>query len=989
MIQETLLTEKSRDISTPGYSFIRKDRGRRGGGLAFLIKENIPFQIKDPSDIIKNDPHLEYQSISIKGKQEDLILKNIYIPPVSSCQTGYNPPLQELFLTNDNQVIIGGDFNAHHENWYSNGEEDNRGRTLADEINNTTLGILNENEDTRVTRANRSSPDITLATPAILPYITWKTETNLTSDHLPITISLKAQILKIKSEDKVYINFAKADWVGFKEYTEEKFSRLPTPTNSIKGEKAFRRILNNASKKFIPKGRINNIHHNIPSATSDKISERDDLRKQDPNNARIDELNEEINKEINTHRRQKWLDHLEECEQGSQKFWKTVKDLKEPSKRVENIAIKFNGKPVSENKRIANLLNRQYTPSIDKKPSQSYRATIRKLKSKRNATAHSFSNQQTKKAIKASKSSKAMGPDDISPIMLKHLGDKGINFLTGIYNVTINTAIIPTIWKTGKIIPLLKPKKQIDEGKSYRPISLLSPAAKILEKLILPELSEAINLKDHQHGFRKHRSTVTALQEVNHHIASGLNKFKPCDRTVLVALDLSRAFDTVDHEQLFADILDLELSTTLKKFLCSYLRGRQQYTVFRNCRSKFRVVRQGVPQGGVLSPLLFNLYMSSMPLPPGKILLVSYADDCQVLNSDKKIRKACEEMNPYLNQLADWFQSRRLEISAEKSTATVFTTFSNEVSEELPININGQQVPTVRHPKILGVTFDGMLNFGEHTRNTKKKVSQRNNVLKCIAGTTWGKSKEVIANTYKAIGRSVINYAASVWTPSLSKSNWQELENAQNGALRIATGCVKMTPTSHLNEETEILPVKEHSELLTDQFLLSMHRPHHPNHHLLHATPKQRDMRNTILDNRPKIQKYLTQNPLSDTVYKRKLKTIHKDIVKGTISNYPANKVLSSHPPKVNTEEEKSLPRITRSTLAQLRSGYSSHLNCYLHRINAAETDRCPKCNIHEHTSLHLFDCPSNPTQLEVKDLWKKPKATAEFLGLTIDVDPA
>ena len=131
---------------------------------------------------------------------------------------------------------------------------------------------------------------------------------------------------------------------------------------------------------------------------------------------------------------------------------------------------------------------------------------------------YSFTAAQVKEAIKVSKSSKAVGPDGISPIMLKHLGSNGMDFLAKLFNTTINTAIIPSIWKTGKIIPLLKPGKPIDEGKSYRPISLLCPAAKILEKLILPEVSAAVDLQDHQHGFSKHHSTATALQEV--HITS-------------------------------------------------------------------------------------------------------------------------------------------------------------------------------------------------------------------------------------------------------------------------------------------------------------------------------------------------------------------------------------------------------------------------------------------------------------------------------------
>ena len=174
-----------------------------------------------------------------------------------------------------------------------------------------------------------------------------------------------------------------------------------------------------------------------------------------------------------------------------------------------------------------------------------------------------------------------MGPDDISPIMLKYLGQHAIAYLTNIFNNCLKQSTIPPKWKVGRIIPLLKPKKPADEGPSFRPISPLSPAAKILEKLILPLLQESISFAPHQHGFLKGRSTLTALQGMTDHIKTGLNKKKPADRTVLVAIDLSKAFDTVDHEILINDIVKLPLNDTLQRFLIAYLRGRQTYVEFR------------------------------------------------------------------------------------------------------------------------------------------------------------------------------------------------------------------------------------------------------------------------------------------------------------------------------------------------------------------------------------------------------------------------
>ena len=170
--------------------------------------------------------------------------------------------------------------------------------------------------------------------------------------------------------------------------------------------------------------------------------------------------------------------------------------------------------------------------------------------------------------------------------MLKQIGPQAIAYLTNLFNNVVNQAIIPPKWKVGRIIPLLKPNKPADEGASYRPISLLSPLAKLLESVVLVPLSASIPLAAHQHGFRKGRSTQTALQEVTDYITTGLNKPKPVDRTVLVAVDLSKAFDTVNLEILLKDISGLPLDSTITKFLFSYLRGRQTYVEFRGQKSR-------------------------------------------------------------------------------------------------------------------------------------------------------------------------------------------------------------------------------------------------------------------------------------------------------------------------------------------------------------------------------------------------------------------
>ena len=273
--------------------------------------------------------------------------------------------------------------------------------------------------------------------------------------------------------------------------------------------------------------------------------------------------------------------------------------------------------------------------------------------------------------------------------MLKHLGPNGIRFLTSTFNGCINQSDIPPIWKVGRIIPLLKPKKPQDQGPSYRPISLLSPAAKILECLVLVHLQQAVPLADDQHGFRKACSTTTALLDIVNHIKSGLNRTKPVERTVLVPVDLIRASDMVDHAILINDIATLDLNITIKRFLVAYLRGRQTFVEFHGKRSKCRKPNP-----------LQSLHVTHMPNPSPKVKVTTYADDGSVMARDKKIQPICDRLNLY-----------HLFISPAKSSATVFITWSNENSINLPIFIDGVKVLTVKDPKILGVTLTPLLTF--------------------------------------------------------------------------------------------------------------------------------------------------------------------------------------------------------------------------------------------------------------------------------------
>jgi hypothetical protein len=993
-IQETKLTGKSKKIKTPNYTFVRKDRGtNKGGGLAFLVHKDVTFNLEKTPQILEQDPHMETLTISLPGKNNDpLYIRNVYIPPQSSCNQNYAPPVNHLFESLGNSSLILGDVNAHHQLWHSEANEDARGRLLVDTITGLNFGVINEDQPTRVTANASTAPDVSIASSSLIPTVNWNLDNSLSSDHLPIIISLAAEITKTNTPNFTYVNYNKADWPNFQVYTENIFSAAREVTDVFEAEKYFSKIIQQAANKYIPAGRIPRTYNALPTEAARLIDERDNLKKNNPADNRIPELNNNINKLIRVHRKEKWQEYLATCQPGSQKLWKTVKSLNDQPTQPDNQGIDFkDNKPTIDATKLANKFNQQYTPNIDKKPEQALRNTLRSMQSKpKEQPKIKFTPAQTAAAIKRAKNSKAIGPDGLSPIMLKHLGPHGIKFLTDIFNLVLSTAHTPGKWKTAKIITLLKPGKPANKGSSYRPVSILSPPAKILEALILPYLTDAVELADHQHGFRKGRSTLTALQSIRDHIDKGLNRKKPVHRTVSVAIDLSRAFDTVDHHILLRDINNLPLDAYIKRFLCGYLRGRQTYVLFRNSTSKYRKVKQGVPQGGVLSPILFNLYMSTMPAPPGKIKLVTYADDSNVLNSGPKFDPIVKELNSYLATLNDWFKGRNLFISPSKSSATVFSTFSNDCGIVLQIEVDGQIVPTVKKPTFLGVCFDNLLSFRQHAANLKSKLQAKNNVLLALTGSTWGKDKETITTTFKAIGQSLINYCCPIWTPALADTTWEVIQVAQNAALRAATGCHMMSKPDHLHQETKIMMVKEHCEMLSKQFLLSTQLPNHPNRVDWNQPPppRGRQMNETLVSKFGREIQQMSYPGLPTEIYKQRLKAIHTNSVRDQIANFEHNKVLGAPPPKI-CDSEKDLPRATRSTLAQLRSGYSIMLFSYKSRIEKRDPvpDICPLCQQPGHTTNHLFNCPANPTTLTPRDLWLRPLECARFLNLAIHDD--
>ena len=256
---------------------------------------------------------------------------------------------------------------------------------------------------------------------------------------------------------------------------------------------------------------------------------------------------------------------------------------------------------------IANKFAHQFTPPpIRLTSDKSKRQLTRQFHQLPLTGTLTFTPADIKEAIRLAKSPTAIGPDGMSTHHLKKLAQRATNYLTNILNLSISTGQIPEIWHKAIIIPIPKPGKDNNIGMNWRPISLLCPAAKTLEKLQLPKILTHIPFHPAQHGLRPRHSTSNALTTITVDIAACFSRKKPAHRTVLVALDLTAAFDNVDHLLLLDFVFNTNIPATIRRWLHNYMQNRRAKVHFRQKESKSRKVKTGVVQGGVLSPALFK-----------------------------------------------------------------------------------------------------------------------------------------------------------------------------------------------------------------------------------------------------------------------------------------------------------------------------------------------------------------------------------------------
>ena len=249
-----------------------------------------------------------------------------------------------------------------------------------------------------------------------------------------------------------------------------------------KGNDKLTKLILEADKIFIPKGKIKDHLKPLPTEIRELIKDRDRLQKQDRTNPQLQDINKTISNKICEFKQDLWKKKLNENwdhKTNSHILWRTLNNMSDKKTKIHpNRTITFNDNIKSTSKSIASSFIQQFTNITKYRSSKSNRIVDRTTKKLESNEEIFITSNQTAHAIKTSKNNNSTGPDNINIKHLKHLGPIAINYLTNIFNLSVNKNIIPQIWKLSKIIPILKPSKDPNDSSSYRPISLLSPLVK-------------------------------------------------------------------------------------------------------------------------------------------------------------------------------------------------------------------------------------------------------------------------------------------------------------------------------------------------------------------------------------------------------------------------------------------------------------------------------------------------------------------------------
>ena len=788
------------------YTMYRLDRLHSAkGGLIILHKKTL-HSVQVDMPVLES---LETIGCHLFLDKSKLTIIGAYKQPSKIIQEKDIKNLRKI----NSKLIITGDLNCKNESWNSRKSNQN-GNILFDILQRTDLIITAPLEPTFYP-SGKGQPDV-------LDVVIFKNlqlsqrptvANTLCSDHLPVLFVVDGGMKTFQPPSK---NNVHTNWEDFQLSLQSTIiipKRIDEDVDLENELLMFNEQIKMAyrsSSHFIESP----IKHSDDSHLKLLIKIKNYVRKQYQKTRHpffktlLNNFNTKVHKRIQRNRIRSWSQFLIENDKPNNTFWRIAKQLKQKGNVQSQSPLKINKELVYENDKkvevFANNLELQFSHHqlpTDDLFIYSINSKVRNRKVKSQLPeSELLTPKDVWSIIKTLPNNKAVGEDGISNEQIKHLPRKAVVFLCRIFNKILQLGYFPKIWRHAYVVMIHKPGSDPQIPTNYRPISILSNLSKLCEKLILLKLTSFVEdnkiLPSEQFGFRHGYGTDLQLMRIVDNITT---QFTNKCSVLGLFLDAEKAYDRIWHSGLIYKLSKLNFPDYLINVIQTFLLGRTFQVKLNDSLSSIKGIRAGVPQGAVLSPLLFNIYISDIP-KSAKTSLSLYADDIAIFSANKNVKYAYCELMRHIHLLETWLLTWRIKININKSCLIPFTWKRN--INLPPIQFYNDMIQWTNSAKYLGVTLDKKLLLKDHITSVLHKATAKYMILyPLLKGPTLNIDTKKLL--YTSIIRSGITYAGGVWKFA-AKTHKKKLQILQNKILRTISGFGRDTKIVQIHEDLEI-----------------------------------------------------------------------------------------------------------------------------------------------------------------------------------------
>lgn len=822
-LQETWL-KPGFPFRIPGYACLREDRSDGYGGTALLINHSFSFSHFPTHHHNKN-------FTIIAAIVKNICFVSVYIPRPSSI---IFTEIDSIISTLPRPYIILGDFNSQHQSWGSS--SNHYGSAIIDLLDSHNICILNTGNPTRRTSPNEglSAPDLSLCSPGLASKLIWDTlPSTHGSDHFPIIITFPFGVNKLdKRPPRLKYSLKNADWEVFSKRIDHKLSSLPNVNQNSESlcASALAKLFIETADEVLPIKKQSSNFIPSPPWWDDECSKAVKKRKEieamynqcgsDENFELLTTTIKNTNKLFKEKKFESWKNFCLSLSPDvcPSVVWRNIRRFRSAFR--ESTSRDF---PPS----VADAFLSKLAPPSTQEDLFSSCAIPPSIAPDADGLNEPFSIVELKGVLTNLKDS-APGLDGIPYSFVTHLSDNALSYFLDLINSIFISGIIPVSWKSQEVLPILKPNKNPSDSTSYRPIALSPVCMKIAERMVKNRLEWFIEsnklLSESQFGFRRGKSTLDSISifVTDIRLAFSLN------HSVIAAfLDIKAAYDNVVLSILKSKLQLLNIPIRLSNFIMNMLSERCIHLLMNGNREDSRLVWKGLPQGSVLSPILYNIYTYDLErsVDPNTNIL-QYADDLLLYCPHRSIENAKNSLTASLNLLKTWLDCNGLELSPSKSVIMLFSRM--RLPPPVSIIYNGCEIPVTNQTKFLGVVLDSKLNGAPHCNYIYEKCERLLNMLRCLSGVWWGAHPFCMKLIYNALIRSILDYGTFLLHPG-SVLSFKKLDNIQSKALRLITGAMKSSPINALQVECCEPPLQLRRQYLADKFLFRvMQISNHP-----------------------------------------------------------------------------------------------------------------------------------------------------------------